>query len=99
MYNSKLKKEEPINYSSFGGMNDGHNGSNHSSGDGFFAHPSKEEVMRFVTATKEDITKNSEETIKMVKHFCVCEDCRIVKNEMMQMNAELNLALKITMER
>ena len=74
--------------------NGNHDGNGPSYDDDYYEHPSWEEIMTFVTATKDDIMNEPVNAFKMVMHFCQCEECRTVKNEMMMMEEKLNAALE-----
>ena len=92
--NSRAIKRDAsiINESDF--INGGFGGN--TSSDGLYSpeHPSMEEIMKFVTATKEDIINNTS-NIKMIVHFCKCDECRRIKDEMMLIESELDLALSL----
>ena len=91
-FNNELKKEENTRYTDIKRLNNGNGGDGNSSGGYSFEHPSYDDIMKFVTANKAEILQNSINAVKMIKHFCECEDCRIVKNEMMQMEDEMDFA-------
>lgn len=88
---SSEKKETAVNSGFNGGITGGNSVSNCYS----FEHPSLEEIMKFVSATREEIISNPIDSVKMVMHFCKCEDCRRIKEEMMLMDKEFDLALTI----
>lgn len=80
-------------------FNGNYGGNPPSNEDDFYDHPSWEEIMAFVTATKDYIMNEPVNAFKMIAHFCQCEECRTVKNEMMIMEDELNTALEMICRR
>ena len=92
--NSNSLKNEAVknNLNHDGGF--GGNG-NVGGGEYSFDHPSFEEIMKFATSTKDEMLLEPKNTVKMVVHFCQCEDCRRIKDEMMKMESELDLALDL----
>lgn len=93
--NSKAMKKETTS-DNMNIINGGFGGNGYSNGGYSYEHPSMEEIMKFVTSTKEDILSEPAKTLKMILHFYKCDECRKIKDEMMQMESELELALSIS---
>lgn len=59
-------------------------------------HIPYEEMMKFVTAIKSEILNEPKKFIQILSHLCQCEYCQNIKNEMINSESEIEMALSFT---